>query len=223
MPSSSRNSIRSRADILPSLCCRSRRCSPPPSGGQAVALLQFFKLLFEIHFRPRASDVRPGASDLGLQTSNVEQRVAEVRGPTPVLTHAGANWLVAVFLAVPVGRGGTCKCGRRWSLRHRWRLSVSFSDHQLFHRDLLEGRLIITNFALGHSRRQASPPAPWMTSSTRPRVAGSSEANWLVTLGLPVPKEVVVRIDHRKVVFGLVCQRIGATGRPPPGPRCHRR
>src|ERR1035437_3595678 len=31
VPSSSRNSTRSRADILPSLCCRSRRCAPPPS------------------------------------------------------------------------------------------------------------------------------------------------------------------------------------------------
>src|ERR1700688_4282699 len=30
-PSSSRKSMRSRADILPSLCCRSRRCAPPPS------------------------------------------------------------------------------------------------------------------------------------------------------------------------------------------------
>src|ERR1039457_1735540 len=31
VPSSSRNSTRSRADILPSLCCRSRRLAPPPS------------------------------------------------------------------------------------------------------------------------------------------------------------------------------------------------
>src|SRR5271157_413704 len=31
VPSSSRNSTRSRADILPSLCWRSRRCAPPPS------------------------------------------------------------------------------------------------------------------------------------------------------------------------------------------------
>src|SRR5919201_7128039 len=31
VPSSSRNSIRSRADILPSLCCLSRRVAPPPS------------------------------------------------------------------------------------------------------------------------------------------------------------------------------------------------
>src|ERR1700716_894753 len=31
VPSSSRKSMRSRADILPSLCCRSRRCAPPPS------------------------------------------------------------------------------------------------------------------------------------------------------------------------------------------------
>src|ERR1700730_14629855 len=31
VPSSSKNSMRSRADILPSLCCRSRRCAPPPS------------------------------------------------------------------------------------------------------------------------------------------------------------------------------------------------
>src|ERR1700687_6020089 len=31
VPSSSKNSTRSRADILPSLCCRSRRCAPPPS------------------------------------------------------------------------------------------------------------------------------------------------------------------------------------------------
>src|ERR1700722_15969393 len=31
VPSSSRNSIRSRADILPSLCWRSRRAAPPPS------------------------------------------------------------------------------------------------------------------------------------------------------------------------------------------------
>src|ERR1700682_2480827 len=30
-PSSSRKSMRSRADILPSLCCRSPRCAPPPS------------------------------------------------------------------------------------------------------------------------------------------------------------------------------------------------
>src|SRR5271154_3283503 len=31
VPSSSRKSTRSRADILPSLCWRSRRCAPPPS------------------------------------------------------------------------------------------------------------------------------------------------------------------------------------------------
>src|SRR5262249_32396548 len=31
VPSSSRNSMRSRADILPSRCCRSRRSLPPPS------------------------------------------------------------------------------------------------------------------------------------------------------------------------------------------------
>src|SRR5258706_12947251 len=31
LPSSSRNSMRSRADILPSLCWRSCRCVPPPS------------------------------------------------------------------------------------------------------------------------------------------------------------------------------------------------
>src|SRR5262249_41332814 len=31
VPSSNRNSIRSRADILPSLCWRSRRSGPPPA------------------------------------------------------------------------------------------------------------------------------------------------------------------------------------------------
>src|SRR6266478_6021069 len=31
VPSSSRKSTRSRADILPSVCCRARRCAPPPS------------------------------------------------------------------------------------------------------------------------------------------------------------------------------------------------
>src|SRR5271155_1457868 len=31
VPSSSKKSMRSRADILPSWCCRSRRFAPPPS------------------------------------------------------------------------------------------------------------------------------------------------------------------------------------------------
>src|SRR5512137_2310734 len=35
VPSSSRNSIRSRADILPSLCWRARRSSPPPASASA--------------------------------------------------------------------------------------------------------------------------------------------------------------------------------------------
>src|ERR1022692_2819232 len=39
VPSSSRNSIRSRADILPSLCWRSRRFSPPPA---SASWLRFF-------------------------------------------------------------------------------------------------------------------------------------------------------------------------------------
>ena len=39
VPSSSRNSMRSRADILPSLCWRSRRFSPPPS---SASRLRFF-------------------------------------------------------------------------------------------------------------------------------------------------------------------------------------
>src|SRR5580658_9700359 len=39
VPSSSRNSMRSRADILPSLCWRSRRFSPPPSSARR---LRFF-------------------------------------------------------------------------------------------------------------------------------------------------------------------------------------
>src|SRR5215469_8172835 len=34
VPSSSRNSMRSRADILPSLCCFSRRLAPPPSSAR---------------------------------------------------------------------------------------------------------------------------------------------------------------------------------------------
>src|SRR5271168_4891752 len=38
-PSSSRNSMRSRADILPSLCWRSRRAAPPPS---SASRLRFF-------------------------------------------------------------------------------------------------------------------------------------------------------------------------------------
>src|SRR5512146_2039858 len=35
VPSSSRNSIRSRAVILPSLCSRARRSSPPPASARA--------------------------------------------------------------------------------------------------------------------------------------------------------------------------------------------
>ena len=38
VPSSSRNSIRSRADILPSLCWRSRRSLPPPSSARCCAI-----------------------------------------------------------------------------------------------------------------------------------------------------------------------------------------
>src|SRR5437764_10657198 len=34
-PSSSSNSIRSRAESLPSLCCRSRRSAPPPASAAA--------------------------------------------------------------------------------------------------------------------------------------------------------------------------------------------
>src|SRR5262249_25879376 len=34
VPSSSRNSMRSRADILPSLCWRSRRAAPPPASAR---------------------------------------------------------------------------------------------------------------------------------------------------------------------------------------------
>ena len=40
--------MRSRADILPSLCCRSRRC-PAAVFGQVVALLQFGEFLFQVH------------------------------------------------------------------------------------------------------------------------------------------------------------------------------
>src|SRR5206468_2501951 len=39
VPPSSRNSIRSRAFILPSLCCRSRRSVPPPSSARRSRFL----------------------------------------------------------------------------------------------------------------------------------------------------------------------------------------
>src|SRR6202011_4208371 len=44
---------------------------PAALRSQAVALLQFFEFLFQVHSRPRTSGVRLGrrASDLGLRTS----------------------------------------------------------------------------------------------------------------------------------------------------------
>src|SRR5260370_24616560 len=62
VPSSSRKSTRSRGDILPSLCCRSRRCAPPPSWANWSRLFRSALLSSSFigrHYRRGRSRLRP--------------------------------------------------------------------------------------------------------------------------------------------------------------------
>src|SRR6266851_1164674 len=62
VPSSSRKSMRSRADILPSLCCRSRRSAPPPSWASWSRFFSsaiFSSSFIGRHYRRARSRLRP--------------------------------------------------------------------------------------------------------------------------------------------------------------------
>src|SRR5262249_8715564 len=63
VPSSSRNSMRSRADILPSLCWRSRRAAPPPasaSESRRFSSASFFSRFMEENYSEARQQSRPG-------------------------------------------------------------------------------------------------------------------------------------------------------------------
>src|SRR5271169_834675 len=110
VPSSSRNSMRSRADILPSLCCRSRRCAPPPSSAS------WSRFLSSASFCSRLTAEnysgwgwgRRGERSFATEGTEVAQRKCgfsqNATGETSVLHrlfHGRAHGLVAVLFAVP--------------------------------------------------------------------------------------------------------------------------
>src|SRR5208283_4889357 len=89
VPSSSKNSMRSRADILPSLCCRSRRCAPPPSW--AIWSRFFSSAIFSSSFigrhyrpsfvvRPSLFAARLSAWGSELRRANSERRASRPHG-----------------------------------------------------------------------------------------------------------------------------------------------
>src|SRR6202158_3084869 len=86
-PSSSRKSMRSRADILPSLCCLSRRCAPPPSSANWSRL--FSSAIFSSSFigrhyrRGNVMERRPSRPATMLPRLVLSSRVCWT-GETPV-------------------------------------------------------------------------------------------------------------------------------------------
>src|SRR5271157_3188197 len=80
VPSSSKNSTRSRADILPSLCCRSRRCAPPPSRAIWSRFLSsaiFSSSFIGRHYRRGVIAIRRSLfADRFSPCANDEQRIA---------------------------------------------------------------------------------------------------------------------------------------------------
>src|SRR5262249_22224754 len=83
VPSSSRNSMRSRADILPSLCWRSRRAAPPPasaSESRRLSSASFFSRFMEKNYSEGRWQSRPGGN-----SSRLLQRIARLPLPAFLL------------------------------------------------------------------------------------------------------------------------------------------
>ena len=158
VPSSSKNSTRSRADILPSLCCRSWRCVPPPSSARRS---RFFssssfcsKFMPEIIAREQdglrknrvAAGDSPALCPGFLQVAErrsagqpLRLRSGQARAAVPTclpLLHRRPEWLVPILLPIPKHSGdGAFPLVR---FRREDRRNGLFVERQLFHHHFLE-------------------------------------------------------------------------------------
>src|SRR5579863_201772 len=204
--SSSRNSMRSRADILPSLCCFSRRCSPPPSSAR------WSRFFSSASFCSRF--MRENYSGLG------RMRIADQKGKwvgrrarrpssmTSQLLHAGAEWHVLVSLAIEEDhRGGLIAAGLFGEDSHD---RPGFLYRHLLHHDLLEGHIHDEELRFGHGAVPSFRTRPVNDQQRVTAPLRSFRRKLRGDFGIAVAKKAVVGVDDHEAVFGLVHHRIGA-------------
>src|ERR1700733_6179986 len=140
VPSSSRKAIRSRADILPSLCWRSRRSAPPPSSASWLRRLS----------SDRCGSISMAVDYSGRGASSIRIVSGDRQGLT-VLLHTRAQGRVAVLLAIPINHRGHVIGAALFGIdpEHHLLFHGQFSDD-----DLLEGKVDDDEFRF----RSGGPP-----------------------------------------------------------------
>src|SRR6266480_1914336 len=210
VPSSSRNSIRSRAFILPSLCCRSRRSVLRRDGRVSSVPEAFVRGSWWRDYRRGIAVVDGGRA--GVSPVSFYPRTMRGRGRTRLhrskLLHGRSQRLILILLAIPKDCGNCPFALPRFLGINR---HYGFLAHgQLLHRKLLKGEIDDNKLSFGLGRTPAVRPCAVNDQQCQATPLRIFWCELCCNLGIAVPEKRIVRIDHLVIAFGLSQQRVGA-------------